>query len=80
MPEYVRRLRDTVAVLKAEAEAERGARVLALPMHPHLVGVPHRVQAFLGVVDEMVVDPAVTFAGPDAVTDWFRAQVPAARA
>jgi len=75
MPEYVRRVRETVAVLRAETE--RGARVLALPMHPHLLGVPHRVGAFFGVVDELAADPAVTFAGPGAVVDWFRAQVAA---
>ncbi|MEU0562738.1 hypothetical protein [Dactylosporangium sp. NPDC006015] len=78
MPEYVRRVRDTVAVLKAEARAEGGARVLALPMHPHLLGVPHRVGGFFEVVEELAADPAVTFADPGTVADWFTAQVPAA--
>ncbi len=74
MPEYQRRVRETVAVLKAEAA--RGARVLALPLHPHLLGVPHRVRGLMTLLDELAADPDVTFAGPGAIVDWYRAQVP----
>jgi allantoinase len=73
MPEYERRVRETVAVLRDESA--RGARVLALPMHPHLLGVPHRVRGLLALVDELVADPAVTFASPGTVVDWYRGQV-----
>jgi allantoinase len=75
MGEYVRRVRDTAAVLSAES-ATYGPRVMSLPLHPHLLGVAHRFAGLMAVVDELVADPNVTFAGPGRLTDWYREQVP----
>lgn len=74
MPEYERRIRASAAVLSREALD--GARVLALPMHPHLVGVAHRIDPFVAVLDELIKNPAVVFAAPGEIEQWYVAQSP----
>ncbi|MGP4110580.1 polysaccharide deacetylase family protein [Streptomyces sp. 4N509B] len=74
--EFEARARATLPVLLAEAE-RWGTRVLALPLHPHLLGVPHRIGALTRVLDHFAAHEQVTFQTSGAVADWFAATVPA---
>lgn len=60
-----------------ERECERRPRVLALGLHPHLMGVPHRFGEFEDMLDSLLASSKVTFVKPLQIADWFEAQVPA---
>lgn len=77
MPEYERRVRDAAALLLAEAGSDSCPRVMALPLHPHLLGVAHRFGGLMRMVDELRADRRVAFVSPGDVCDWYRDQVPA---
>jgi peptidoglycan/xylan/chitin deacetylase (PgdA/CDA1 family) len=61
-----------------EKESTRRPRVLALGLHPHLMGVPHRFGEFENMLDSLIASPKTTFVLPEQIADWFEAQVPAA--
>jgi hypothetical protein len=50
--------------------------VLALGLHPHLIGVPHRFGSFERMLDLLMASPAVTFMTGSQIADWYAAQVP----
>lgn len=67
---WERRVQATIAVLAREA-ADGGARVLTLPMHPHLLGVAHRIDALERILDSLLErDDAIFFSGSQIV-DWY---------
>ncbi|NGM86288.1 polysaccharide deacetylase family protein [Parapusillimonas sp. SGNA-6] len=72
--EYLTRLRSTLSVFQKEAAA--GPRVLALGLHPHLVGVPHRFEYFEEMLDVLQAHPLVTFMTGSDIFDWYSNQVP----
>jgi hypothetical protein len=72
--EYLTRLRSTLSVFEKEAAA--GPRVLALGLHPHLVGVPHRFEYFEPMLDLLQAHPLVTFMTGSEIFEWYSAQVP----
>lgn len=61
-----------------ERECEQRPRVLALGLHPHLMGVPHRLREFEDMLDALLASSKTTFVKPMQIADWFEAQVPAA--
>lgn len=67
--EYERRVRDSVAVLSTELS--QGPKVLALPLHPHLLGVPHRFGHFLSVLDMLMSREDTVFVQPGDIYDWY---------
>ena len=71
-PEFLLRLQRTLALF--EREIERQPRVLALGLHPHLMGVPHRFGYFEEMLDLLVQHPQVVFMNGSAIADWFMAQ------
>jgi allantoinase len=72
--EWGRRVRDTLDVLGSELEA--GPRVLALPLHPHLLGVPHRFGHLVEVLNLLVARDDTVFAAPGEICDWYTAAHP----
>jgi peptidoglycan/xylan/chitin deacetylase (PgdA/CDA1 family) len=60
-----------------EKESARRPRVLALGLHPHLMGVPHRFGEFEQMLDSLIASPKTTFVRPEQIADWFETQVPA---
>jgi peptidoglycan/xylan/chitin deacetylase (PgdA/CDA1 family) len=70
-PEMLRRLEDTLATFDAELAA--GPRVLALGLHPHLIGVPHRFCYLAAMVDALLARDDVIFMTGSAIADWFTA-------
>ncbi|KAA0892812.1 polysaccharide deacetylase family protein [Pusillimonas sp. ANT_WB101] len=73
--EYLLRLQQTLKLF--ERESETHPRVLALGLHPHLVGVPHRFGYFEEMLDLLQSHPNVCFMTGSQIADWYAAQEPA---
>lgn len=58
-----------------EREAQQRPRVLALGLHPHLMGVPHRFGEFEDMLDTLLASSMTAFVKPEQIADWFEAQV-----
>lgn len=68
-PEMLRRLRDTLAAF--DRELARRPRVLALGLHPHLMGVPHRIGYLEKMLDELMARTDAVFMTGSQIADWF---------
>lgn len=69
------RIRDAMAYF-ARTGFDR-TRVMTIALHPHVIGVAHRMESFQGVMEELARHPQVAFATSTQVGDWFRAARPA---
>ncbi|MBL8376716.1 MAG: polysaccharide deacetylase family protein [Burkholderiales bacterium] len=74
-PEMWTRLRDTVAAFGPELR--RHPRVLALGLHPHLIGVPHRIGYLAKMLDLLKRRDDVVFMQGGEIADWYAAACPA---
>jgi allantoinase len=74
-PEFLIRLERTLELF--ERESERQPRVLALGLHPHLIGVPHRFGYFEQMLDRLMASPNVTFMTGASIADWYVREHPA---
>jgi peptidoglycan/xylan/chitin deacetylase (PgdA/CDA1 family) len=74
--EMFKRVQNTLALFVRESE--RRPRVMALGLHPHLIGVPHRFGSLEAMLDLLIGTPGVCFMRGSQITDWFKDQVPAA--
>ena len=70
-PEMCRRLDDTLAVF--DGELERNPRVLTLGLHPHLIGVPHRIGYLATMLDMLEARDDTVFMTGGQIADWFTA-------
>ena len=68
-PEMYRRMTDTVAAF--ERELERNPRVMALGLHPHLIGVPHRIGYLEKMLDALLARDDTIFMTGSQIADWF---------
>lgn len=71
--EFLGRLKQTLKVFEQEVKVQ--PRVLALGLHPHLIGVPHRFAYFEQMLDLLVSHPQVCFMNGSQITDWYAGQV-----
>jgi peptidoglycan/xylan/chitin deacetylase (PgdA/CDA1 family) len=69
------RIRDTLAFW-ARGGFDR-TRVMTIALHPHVIGVAHRMESFAAVMAELARHPEVAFATSGEIGDWFIAQRPA---
>ena len=60
-----------------EEELQNNCRVLALPLHPHLVGVPHRMNWFNKILDVLLARSDTMFTTPSEIADWYMSVEPA---
>ena len=67
--EYAERVRDQFDRLYAEG-AESGT-VMCLPLHPFLIGVPHRVEHLAAVIDYILGHDGVWHATGREIADWY---------
>jgi allantoinase len=72
--EYADRALDQFAQIYADAEGS--ARVMALVLHPYIMGAPHRLKYFRRVIEEMSGKPDVVFWTGEEILDWFIAAGP----
>ncbi len=68
-PEMYRRMTDTVAAF--ENEYDRGARILPIGLHPHLMGVPHRIGYLERMLDDLMARDDTVFMAGGEIADWF---------
>lgn len=68
-PEMYRRMTDTITTF--EAELNRNPRVLALGLHPHLIGVPHRFGYLERMLDDLLARDDTVFMTGSQIADWF---------
>ena len=74
-PEMYQRVVDTVASFEREMTAQ--PRVLALGLHPHLIGVPHRIGYLHKMLDLLARRDDVVFMQGHQIADWFKSVCPA---
>lgn len=67
--EYLIRLRATLS--RFDRELAGGALVLALPLHPHLLGVAHRIGAFEEALDLLLAREDTAFLSGSEIYDWY---------
>jgi allantoinase len=60
-----------------EEELKRNCRVMVLPLHPHLVGVPHRMNWFNRILDLLLARKDAIFMNGSQIADWYRSVEPA---
>ncbi len=68
-PEMYRRMTDSVAAF--EKEFDRNPRVMTLGLHPHLIGVPHRIGYLERMVDDLLGRDDVIFMTGSQIAEWF---------
>jgi ACT domain-containing protein len=68
-PEMYQRVRDTVETF--DEELKRQPRVFTLPLHPHLIGVPHRIGYLAKMLDLLQKRGDTIFMTGSQIADWF---------
>jgi peptidoglycan/xylan/chitin deacetylase (PgdA/CDA1 family) len=64
-----RRLRDTLDTF--DPELEHGPRIVTIGLHPHLIGVPHRIGHLAVCLDLLRARDDVVFMTGAGIADWF---------
>ena len=60
-----------------ERELKTNCRVMVLPLHPHLVGVPHRMNWFEKILDVLQARSDTIFMTGGQIADWYQSVEPA---
>jgi allantoinase len=58
------------------ADAETGARIMALVVHPYIMGAPHRLRYVQEALDHISGREGVLFWTGEQILDWYNAAVP----
>jgi allantoinase len=74
--EFSERIARTVDCF--EHEKKQGPRIATLPLHPHLMGVPHRIGYLEQTLDMLLDRKNTIFMSGQQIADWFVAENPAA--
>ena len=69
--ELLSRVRHTLACF--ERETTENPRVFAIGLHPHLIGVPHRIHELREMLDLLRGSSRVAFVNGSTICDWFTA-------
>ena len=67
--ELYRRVEVTLKVL--EEAMKTYARVMTLALHPHIIGVPHRVYYLAKALDDLMARDDTVFVTGSEIADWF---------
>lgn len=68
------RIRDSMAFYARDGFSR--TRVMTIALHPHIIGVAHRMESFWSVMRELAAHPEVGFATSSEIGDWFSAIQP----
>jgi hypothetical protein len=55
-------------------DSKESARVMALTVHPYLLGVPHRLRYFREALEYICRQPAIVFWTGAQIYDWYLTQ------
>ncbi|MFN0000991.1 MAG: polysaccharide deacetylase family protein [Burkholderiaceae bacterium] len=72
--EMYQRLENTLRLFEREAKIQ--PRALAIGLHPHLIGVPHRFESLERMLDLLMQTPNVCFMTGSSMASWYADQVP----
>jgi peptidoglycan/xylan/chitin deacetylase (PgdA/CDA1 family) len=75
--EYAERALDQFAQIHADASPEQ-ARVMAIVLHPYIMGAPHRLKYFRKIFEAIRKTPDVLFWTGEEICDWYKAAGPKA--
>ncbi len=67
------RARRTADRLVREANAGAGAKVMSLAIHPYITGVPHRIDAFEALLDDLLTRGDIAFMQGREILAWYEA-------
>jgi hypothetical protein len=56
------------------ADARHSARVMALVVHPYIMGAPHRLKYFRSALAHIQQHPGILFWTGEQILDWHLAQ------
>jgi allantoinase len=73
--EYLQRVKDTLKTFGPELKSQ--PRVLTLALHPHLIGVPHRIVYLRECLKLLKQRDDVIFMTGSEILDWYRSVEPA---
>jgi peptidoglycan/xylan/chitin deacetylase (PgdA/CDA1 family) len=73
--EYLQRVKDTLKTLGPELKKQ--PRVLTLALHPHLIGVPHRIGYLRDCLKLLKQRDDVIFMTGSQILDWYQSADPA---
>ncbi len=65
------RIEETIKAFEREIGELQQPRVLTLPLHPHLSGVPHRINFLTEILDNLLSRQDVIFMNGSQIADWF---------
>ena len=65
------RVEQTIRTFEREIEREGQPRVLTLPVHPHLSGVPHRIGFFGEILDTLLERSDTVFMAGAQIAEWY---------
>ena len=68
------RVEETIKAFAREIAETNQPRVLTLPLHPHLVGVPHRMNDLIEIIDSLRSRPDTIFMTGRDIAEWFVGQ------
>ena len=73
-PEMKLRIEQAVRTFEREIREQARPRILTIPLHPHLSGVPHRIGYLTEVIDALIARPDTIFLRGSQILDWFLAE------
>ena len=73
--EYLQRVKDTLRTFGPELKKQ--PRVLTLALHPHLIGVPHRIGYLRDCLKLLKQRDDTVFMTGSEILDWYKAAEPA---
>lgn len=73
-PEMKLRIGEAVRTFEREIRQQQRPRVLTIALHPHLSGVPHRINYLMEVVDALMKRNDTIFLAGSQILDWFRTE------
>lgn len=74
--QFLDRTQRTLARFEREVRTGARPRVLAIGLHPHLMGVPHRIDEFEAMLDLLTGSAHTQFMYPADIARWYAEQVP----
>jgi len=66
------RARRTADRLVREARSGAGAKVMSLAIHPYITGVPHRIDAFEALLDDLLSRGDIAFMQGRDILNWYQ--------
>jgi allantoinase len=60
-----------VQTFEREIRERNEPRILTIPLHPHLSGVPHRINFLTQAIDDLLKRDDCVFMNGGQILDWF---------